>query len=435
MGSITCKFGGSSLADAACFRRVHDIIEANPDRRFVVPSAPGKRTSQDKKITDLLYAWHSLQQQGLDTTQPRTIIAQRFGELAAELGLDFDVERHLAVVETEAAQHTEADYMASRGEFLNGLLMAQLLEAEFVDPVDYIRFTDEGLLDPETYALLGDRLAGEGRFVVPGFYGALPNGRVKTFSRGGSDVTGAIVARATDAALYENWTDVSGFLMADPSVVDGARRIEEITYSELRELSYMGAKVLHDEAIFPVRQPGIPINIRNSRAPEDPGTMIVREREVTHTICGIAGRDGFAMINVEKTLMNKERGFGRRVLQVLEEHGVSFEHMPTGIDTMSVIIEEEELANHGASILQSIERQCQPDRVSLSHDIALIATVGMGMTGRVGVAARLFGALSEAGVNIRVIDQGSSESNIIVGVESDDLPKAVQAIYRAFETG
>ncbi len=432
MGFITCKFGGSSLADTACFRKAEAIIRSDPNRRFIVPSAPGMRSENDKKITDLLYAWHGLAQQGLDASQPRGIISARFEQLATELGIPFDVHKHMQQIAAEGEQHPEPDYMASRGEYLNGLLMAQLLNATFVDPAECILFDEEGALDSKTYAALAKRLKGDGLFVVPGFYGAMPDGRIKTFSRGGSDVTGAIVARASNSTLYENWTDVSGFRMADPKVVPHARRIAEVTYRELRELSYMGAKVLHDEAIFPVREKGIPINIRNTHDPDALGTMIVPQRVSTEPVCGIAARRGFSMITIEKALMNRELGFGRRVLTILEEFGISFEHMPSSIDTISVIVRDDLLGNHGPAILKTIERRCEPDRVELAHGLALIATVGQGMAGRIGIAAKLMGTLAEAHVNIRVIDQGSSENNIIVGVEENDLATAVCAIYDAF---
>jgi aspartate kinase len=432
MSQITCKFGGSSLADAECFRAVKEIIAANPERKYIVPSAPGKRRPDDKKITDLLYAWHSLLHQDLDASQPRGLIAARFEQLATELKIPFPVHDLLEGIAAEAVKYETPDFMASRGEYLNGQLLAQFLGATYVEPAECVRFDDEGQLDPITYELLGSKLVGDGLFVVPGFYGAMPDGSIKTFSRGGSDVSGAIVARASNSSLYENWTDVSGFLMADPRIVPDARRIDEVTYQELRELAYMGAQVLHDEAIFPVRVSGIPINIRNTKDPANPGTMILSQRESTDIICGIAGRPGFTMINIEKALMNKERGFGRRVLGVLEEHGVSFEHMPTGIDTISLIVRDEEIANHGPAILKAIERNCQPDRVSLAPGLAIIATVGQGMAGHTGVAARLTGALANANVNIRVIDQGSSENNIIVGVEDTNFETAVRAIYRAF---
>jgi len=432
MGLITCKFGGSSLADAGCFRKAAAIIRANPNRRFIVPSAPGKRTDDDKKITDLLYAWHSLAKQGLDASQPRDIIAARFAELAADLGIPFDVEQHIAHIAAAGEQHTEPDYLASRGEYLNGLLMAGFLGATFVDPAECIFFDAEGLLDTRTYDALANRLSGDGLFVVPGFYGAMPDGRIRTFSRGGSDVTGAIVARASHSELYENWTDVSGFRMADPRVVPHARRIEQVTYRALRELSYMGAKVLHDEAIFPVRESGIPVNIRNTHDPDAAGTMIVASRESTEPVCGIAARKGFTMLTIEKALMNRELGFGRRVLMVLEEFGISFEHMPSSIDTVSVIVRDDQLGDHGPAVIKAIGRRCEPDRIDLTPGLALIATVGQGMAGHIGIAAKLMGALARAGVNIRVIDQGSSENNIIVGVEDTDMESAVRAIYEVF---
>jgi aspartate kinase len=432
MSAITCKFGGTSLADAASFRNVQRIIEANEQRRFIVASAPGKRHHQDIKITDLLFTWHNLARQGLDASQPVGIIAERYMDLARELKIDIDIEAELTAIGEEGLGYERPDFLASRGEYLCAKLTAVLLDATFFDPVDCIKFDEEGLLDPITYSLLGAHLRGPDRFVVPGFYGSTPNGQVKTFSRGGSDITGAIVARASQSRLYENWTDVSGFRMADPRIIPDARRIDEITYRELRELSYMGAHVLHDEAIFPVREPGIPINIRNTKDPDDPGTMILSTRVPTQPICGIAGRRGFTMINIEKALMNKERGFGRRVLSVLEEHGVSFEHMPTSIDTISLIIGDEQLGNHGPAIVKGIERACEPDRVTVTPGFAIVATVGEGMNHLVGVAARLCGALAKSKVNIRVIDQGSSENNIIIGVEQGDLEKAVRAIYNEF---
>ncbi|MFO7774337.1 MAG: aspartate kinase [Candidatus Hydrogenedentota bacterium] len=432
MGYITCKYGGSSLADATCLKGAANIIDSNSDRRYIVPSAPGKRHPNDIKVTDLLYTWHNLVRQGLDASQPVQLVTERYKGLAQELGLNLDVQGELDLIAAECPLHEEPDYMASRGEYLNGLLLAELLRATFVDPLELIKFDNEGLLDPVSYELMGQALAAPGRYVIPGFYGSWPDGKVKTFSRGGSDITGAIVARATNSRLYENWTDVSGFRMADPHIVPNAKYISEITYQELRELAYMGANVLHDEAIFPVREPGIPINILNTRAPEEPGTLIVAKREPKTPVCGIAGQRGFTMINVEKTLMNRELGFGRRVLSVLEEHGVSFEHMPSSIDTMSIILKDDELANHGPSVVKGIERTCEPDNVYLTSGLALVATVGQDMAGRIGMAARLTGACARTGVNLRVLDQGSSENNIIIGVEERDLEKAVLAIHNEF---
>lgn len=432
MGDIVCKFGGTSLADAACIRRAAAIIQSDPRRRYIVPSAPGKRSPEDRKITDLLYAWHSIASQGLDPSEPRNLIKQRYSELVRDLGVDVDIEALLAEIEAQEAEHPSPDFMASRGEYLNGRIIAALLGANFVDPAHAIRFNEEGNLDEHSYEVLADQLSGPGLFVVPGFYGAMPDGSVKTFSRGGSDITGAIVARAAGAEVYENWSDVSGFLMADPRIVENPREIREITYQELRELSYMGATVLHDEAIFPVRHVGIPINLRNTWHPDHPGTRIVPAREATEPVVGIAGRAGFSMINIEKAFLNKERGFGIRVLRVLEDHGVPWEHMPTGIDTISIIVRDEDLGSHGKAIIEDIRTSCNPDSVSLTSGLAIIATVGQGMNHHVGVAARLCTAIAEAGVNLRVIDQGSSEMNIIIGVEENDLHAAVRALYAAF---
>ena len=435
MSGITSKFGGTSLADAAAIRVAEEIILANPERRYIVPSAPGKRNVGDRKITDLLYAWYHIAQEGLDASEPQELIGERFLELERELGIDFKVEQHLHEIAQHATRHSTPDYMASRGEYLNGLLLAELLGAEFIDPAQCIRFNAAGDLDLLlTDELLGARLQGEGLKVIPGFYGATADGKIKTFSRGGSDITGSIVARAAKSPVYENWTDVSGFLMADPRIVSNPRRIETVTYQELRELSYMGATVLHDEAIYPVREPGIPINIRNTRDPKNPGTFIVPQRTSTHPVCGIAGRAGFSMINVEKAFMNKEHGFGLRVLSILHEHGIPWEHMPTGIDTISLIVRDEVLAGKGAKVVEEIRSSLKPDSVALVSGMAMIATVGVGMNHHIGIAARLCNAMAEARVNLRVIDQGSSEMNIIIGVDDRDLDKAVRAIYNAFET-
>lgn len=434
MNKITCKFGGSSLADANAFRAAVAIIDADPCRRFIVPSAPGKRTNDDKKVTDVLYGWYHIVQDGLDPAQPIKIVEERFTDLAHALEADVDISGELEQIARTAAGYSTPDFLASRGEYLNALILAAVLKATFVDPSRYIKFDYEGVLDESTYGLLAKALAGEGRFVIPGFYGADPDGRIRTFSRGGSDVTGAVVARATHSDLYENWTDVSGFRMTDPRIVPEARRIKEITYRELRELAYMGASVIHDEAIFPVRELGIPIRIVNTHAPSEDGTMILPERESDQPICGIAARKGFTMINIDKTLMNKQIGFGRRALSVLEEHGVSFEHMPTGIDTISMIVKDEELDHHTDAIVRDIRRMCEPDNITITRGLALIATVGQGMNHHVGVAARLCTALAEAHINLRVIDQGSSEMNIIIGVEEKDLEEAVRAIYKAFES-
>ena len=433
MGHVVCKFGGSSLADSAQMRKVAHIVAEDDQRRFVVPSAPGKRTEDDTKVTDLLYLCHELARQKIDISETFSKVHERYMQLVTDLNLDLDMEGLLASTREEISEGASEDFVASRGEFLNGHVMASLLGASFVDPADVIKFRSEGRLDPASYCLLRDRLCGQERYVIPGFYGTDPKGDVRTFSRGGSDITGAIVARAVGACAYENWTDVSGMLMADPRMIDKPLAVEEITYREIRELAYMGAAVFHDEAMFPVREAQIPVHIRNTNRPEDKGTRILPRREPTdRLIAGVAGRPDFTMLYIEKALMNQTRGFGRQVLEVVASHGISYEHTPSGIDSMSVIMRDEELEDKGEGLLEDIERILEPDRVELIPGLALIATVGEGMSHRIGIAARLFGALAREKVNVRVIDQGASEINIIVGVEEADLKRAIAAIYEAF---
>lgn len=436
MAVKVAKFGGSSLADAGQFRKVAAIIGADAERCFVVPSAPGKRHKDDQKITDLLYLCHAAAEQRVGFEQTFDLIAARYQQIVAELKLSLNLKPHLARIRHDIAAGASADYTASRGEYLNGLIVADMLGYDFVDPAECIHFNDAGRFDAErTQIVLSARLKQHPRAVVPGFYGSTPDGQIKTFGRGGSDITGSIVARGASACVYENWTDVSGLLMADPRVVDHPKTIDVVTYAELRELAYMGATVLHDEAIFPVRQAGIPVNIRNTNAPDHPGTLIVRDADPishAHTITGIAGRKDFTVIAVEKSLMNAEIGFARRFLSVLEDHGVSFEHMPSGIDTLSVVIADSQINGKLEAMLEQIRADCKPDALDVYGDMALIATVGRGMAYTPGMAAKLFGALAVAAVNIRMIDQGSSELNIIVGVQSADFEKAMNAIYHAF---
>ena len=435
MSAITCKFGGTSLADAGCIKRVRDIVLSSSNRRYIVPSAPGKRDSNDKKITDLLYLWYNIAHEGLDASEPERIIRNRFNTIVKELSLKLDINSEIDEIVKNASVFDTPDYMASRGEYLNGKIIAEYLNAKFVDPTRCIFFDEIGLFDTKTYNILGEYLQGSGSFVIPGFYGSMPDGSIKTFPRGGSDITGAIVARATKSVVYENWTDVDGFCMADPKIVPNAKRIEEVTYQELTELSYMGATVLHDESIFPVFEPGIPIHIKNTNQPDNPGTLIVKSRVPKGPVCGIAGLGDFSMINIEKIFMNKEKGFGLKVLSVLDEFDVRWEHIPTGIDTMSIIIRNNELGNKGPLIVDAIKKRCDTEDVNLTKGLAMIATVGMGMNHHIGVAARLCTALANANVNIRVIDQGSSEMNILVGVDESDLHKAIRAIYEAFVNG
>jgi aspartate kinase len=435
-----CKFGGTSLADASQLRRVKAIVEAEPGRRWVVVSAPGKRTSADHKITDLFYLCHENAKRGIGFEEVFGIIAGRYEQIVAELALNVPIKALLDEVRTRIKAGATADYCASRGEFLHGHIVAAFLGYTFVDPAEMVRFDERGVFLPEdTNRKVAERLAQQERSVVSGFYGSKPDGSIKTFSRGGSDITGAIVARAVKADVYENWSDVSGMLMADPRVVKDPKPIRTVTYRELRELAYMGATVLHDEAIFPVRESGIPVNIRNTNDPAAPGTMIVRDNgaapskdHATSQITGVAGRKGFTIIAIEKTLMNSELGFGRRLLTVLESNGVSFEHMPSGIDTIGVVVSSADLEGKVEKVVSEIKFECKPDMIDVEHGIALIATVGRGMMHTPGIAAKVMSSLSKAGVNIRMIDQGSSELNIIVGVREADFENTVNAIYEAF---
>jgi aspartate kinase len=435
MGIKAAKFGGSSLADAEQFKKVMAIIAADVERRVIVPSAPGKRTPDDDKITDMLYVCHRTAQASGDVAAGIAAVKARYDGIIRDLGLRLDLAPEFDKIEKYMRLGGSADYCASRGEYLNGLVLAAALGFDFIDAADVIFFTEAGLLDEDcTYGALGAALAAHPRAVLPGFYGSLPDGQIKTFSRGGSDITGAIAARAAGADVYENWTDVSGVLAADPRIIRRARTIDVITYRELRELSYMGATVLHEDAIFPVRRAGIPIRILNTNAPEDRGTTIQADAPSggQDTVTGIAGRKGYSVIGIEKAMMNSELGFGRRVLTVLEANGVSFEHLPTGIDTLSVVVESRYIAANRSAIVEGIRTAVNPDDVTVIDGMALIATVGRGMVQHKGTAARLFGALAGAGINIRMIDQGSSELNIIVGVEEADFEAAIGAIYTEF---
>ncbi|MDD2647978.1 MAG: aspartate kinase [Eubacteriales bacterium] len=437
MGVKVLKFGGSSLADAVQFQKVKNIITADESRRYVVPSAPGKRFSGDDKVTDLLYRAQSLvatDKDAFEETFDR--IAARYMDITEELSLTIKITDYLDEVREALLAGADQHYAASRGEYLNGLLLADYLQYQFIDAKDYIIFNDNGNFDADaTQTALSEKLAGVSRAVVPGFYGSIGStGKVHTFSRGGSDITGALVARAVSADVYENWTDVSGFFMTDPKIVPDAVPIDEITYQELRELSYMGATVLHEDAVFPVHRAGIPTNIRNTNAPDDKGTWIrySAKSKCTHQITGIAGHKGFSILTVEKAMMNSELGFGRRVLLAVEEMGLSFEHMPTGIDTMCVVLHTAELANCRQKLVDKIIEFTNPDTISIHDGMALIATVGRGMVHSLGTAAKLFTAMSENNINVKMIDQGSSEINIIVGVDEGDFERTVKAIYSAF---
>ena len=429
------KFGGSSLASAEQFQKVGSIIKADKERRYVVPSAPGKRFSKDTKVTDMLYGCYALAEEGKKFDKELAAIKARYDEIITGLGLKLDLSGEFETIRENFAAKAGSDYAASRGEYLNGIVMANYLGYEFIDSATVIFFDENGGFDAEkTNRVLRARLENVERAVVPGFYGAYENGTVKTFSRGGSDVTGSIVAKAVQADVYENWTDVSGFLVADPRIIKNPEVIDTITYRELRELSYMGATVLHEDAIFPVRQEGIPINIRNTNAPDDRGTWIVGStcQKSKFTITGIAGKKGFCAVNIEKDMMNSEVGFGRKVLQAFEDYGISFEHVPSGIDTMTVFVHQDEFMDKEQKVVAGIHRLAKPDSIDIEADLALLAVVGRGMKSTRGTAGRIFSALAHANVNVKMIDQGSSELNIIIGVSNNDFETAVKAIYDIF---
>ena len=429
------KFGGTSLADAEHFRAVAAIIKSEPERRYIVASAPGKRFSTDVKITDLLYECYELANAEKDITEVFDTICGRFSDIITELGLDMDLSDVFEKIRLSLLHNSGRDYIASRGEYLNAMILAKYLGFDFIDAKKVIFFREDGSFDADkTNDTLHAYLQKFPYAVIPGFYGSMPNGTIKTFSRGGSDITGSIVARAAGATMYENWTDVSGFLMADPKCIKNPKVIEKITYKELRELSYMGATVLHEESIFPVRYSKIPINIRNTEAPEEQGTLILPacDESSPDVITGIAGKTGFSTITIEKDMMNAELGFGRRVLQVIEEAGISFEHFPSGIDTMTVVVPTRELTAKRGDVMAGICKAVNPDNIFVEENMALLAVVGRGMIKAKGTAARVFGALAAAGVNIRMIDQGSCELNIIIGIDANDYITAANAIYREF---
>lgn len=432
------KFGGSSLASAEQFKKVGNIIRADESRVYVVPSAPGKRFSDDIKVTDMLLHVYATASEGKDITEEMKAIKARYDEIITGLELkDFSLDKDFEEISKALKEDPQKDYAASRGEYLNGKIMAAYLGIEFIDAAEVIFFNEEGTLNSyKTEKMLSARLEKTERAVIPGFYGSGKSGQVKTFSRGGSDVTGSIVAQASRADVYENWTDVSGFLVSDPRIVSDPKPIKYITYRELRELSYMGASVLHEDAIFPVRRSGIPINIRNTNAPEDAGTWIVEStaQKQDYVVTGIAGKKDFCTVFISKAMMNAEIGFGRKVLQAFEENDISFEHMPSGIDTMTIVVHADEFMDKEQSVVSAIHRLAEPDSIEIEAGLALIAVVGRGMKAASGTAAKLFSALANAGINIRMIDQGSSELNIIIGVKNDDFETAIRAIYDAFIT-
>ena len=439
MGIKVAKFGGSSVADGIQLTKTKEIIRHDPDRKYIVVSAPGKRYEGDNKITDILYLCKTHIEHNLPYDQLFQVVVDRYMAVEINLGVKVDLLKYFEEIRENLRKNPSADYIASRGEYLNAVLVAAFLEYDFVDTANLIKFDEKGrLLTEETDNALAEELAKHERAVLPGFYGSTPDGEIKTFSRGGSDITGALVARAVHADVYENWTDVSGFLMADPRIVENPKQIRAISYKELRELSYMGASVLHEDAIYPARMANVPINIRNTNQPEDPGTFITAEvsedyrSEQNHIITGIAGSRDFTVVALYKNMMSSERGFVRKILDILDDYDINFEHLPSGIDTVSVVMANKAINGRLDEVLDEFRTRLRPDSIDVFEDMALIATVGHGMSYRQGVSAKLFEALAAAGVNIRMIEQGSSEMNIIVGVENKDFEKAIRAIYEAF---
>lgn len=430
---IVAKFGGTSLADSSQIKKVAEIIKSDSARRYVVASAPGKRFKDDVKITDMLYKCHKNFLNGEDFSGELEKISQRYEDIVKELGIDFDITAEIETIKSTLKTTKAPDYLASRGEYLNSKIIAKFLGFEFVDASEIIFFNENGTLDEnKTFSTANERLKNISYAVIPGFYGILPDGNIKTFSRGGSDVTGSIIARSVKADLYENWTDVSGMLSADPRIVKNPKVITYITYTELRELSYMGASVLHEDAVFPVRKAGIPINIRNTNSPQDEGTLIsssVPKNLIRRPITGIAGRKGFSSIRVEKSMMNGQTGFGAKLLYIFAKNDVPFEHCPTGIDTISVIVNSELFDSKREEILREIKNELDPDFITIEKNLAAIAVVGEGMINSKGIAAKIFEAVAKAGINIRMIDQGSDELNIIIGVDESDYELTINSLY------
>ncbi len=432
---VVAKFGGSSLSDSAQFKKVKDIVLSDENRRYIVPSAPGKRHNKDYKITDLLYLTHDHVKSGIPFEEVYKYIEERYIQICSELSLSVDIEKHLRDLKGKIVSGVTRDFIASRGEYLSGIILAEYLGFEFIDAAEIIKFKRNGSLDEDaTYTAVIERLSKTQRAVIPGFYGSNKEGKIKTFSRGGSDITGSIIAKSVNCVVYENWTDVSGFLMTDPRIVENPKPIKEITYKELRELSYMGANVFHEEAIFPVKKNSIPINIKNTNRPFDSGTYIVDDKGAARSgeITGISGKKDFTVIALEKTLMNREKGYCNNILSILEHNDIAFEHIPSGIDSISLVIDDNQLEDKLDKVLEEIENNCNPDSIIVHPNMALIAVVGKGMIRTKGISSRIFTALAKNDINVRMIIQGSNELSVIIGVENEDFENAIRAIYKAF---
>lgn len=433
------KFGGSSLASAEQFARVKAIVEADPDRKAVIVSAPGKRFKEDNKVTDLLYICHAHIKYNASFEDVFEDIAERYREIARGCGLKQDLEAEFASVKASMNKSSSVDAIVSRGEYLNAKLMAEYLGYTFIDSKDWLCFNYDGKVDFEkSYAALSGLFLKAKKVVLPGFYGAMPDGEIKTFSRGGSDVTGAIAAAALNADAYENWTDVSGILMADPRIVENPRPIEQVTFGELRELSYMGADVLHEETVFPVRQKNIPLYIKNTNDPSARGTLILEdfetesEEDKKRFVTGITGRKHYSILTVTKARMNSEPGFIRRTLKIVEKYGVTVEHITSSIDSFSLVASTAQVEACLHDMIEDLQSTLSPDRVKVDHGISLVAVVGRRMAWNVGVSGRLFATLGENDINIRMIEQGADEINIIIGVQDKDFKKTIRVLYNSF---
>lgn len=432
------KFGGSSMADAKQFEKVKSIVQADPSRKVVIVSAAGKRFSDDHKLTDLLYLCHAHLKYGVACDSVFDMIRSRYMEIRDELGLKTDLESEFDALRKKMDKGISQDELVSRGEYFAARLMADYLGYDFLDSELWLRFKLDGTVDQEVSYEALSRAASGRRVVIPGFYGAMPDGSIKTFTRGGSDITGALAAAALDADVYENWTDVSGFLMADPRIVKDPLPIERITYSELRELSYIGAQVLHEGTIFPVREKNIPLNIRNTNQPEHPGTMIresfdePEEKADSSFITGIAGRKDFSVITITKNGMSNEAGVLRRVLEILEKYQLVVEYLPSGIDSVSLVVAADKLRPCQYQILGEIQKALKPDTIHVTEDMAIVAAVGRKMAFKPGISGKIFAALGENGINIRMITQGPEELNIIVGVDNKDFAGAIRVLYDSF---
>ncbi len=439
MSIKVAKFGGSSLADAGQFKKVKEIVQSDKGRRVIVVSAPGKRSGEDNKITDLLYLCHAHLQYGVNCDNVFSMIAERYKQIAEECSIDLDLDSELETIRAGMSKRSSIDELASRGEYLNGLLMAKYLGYSFLDAKDWLFFGYDGKVDYEkTNAALKKAFALNKQLVLPGFYGAMPDGRIKTFPRGGSDITGAIAAAALEAEVYENWTDVPGILMTDPRIVKNPKSIRRITFAELRELSYMGASVLHEETVFPVRSKDIPLNIRDTNDPDAPGTMIREsfddecEEERSRFITGISGKKHYSIISMSKTHMTEDGGVIRKALEVAENYGVTVEHIPSGIDSFSLVVSTQQIQHCLYELISDIKKACEPDSFKVTEGVSLIAVVGRRMAWKPGISGRIFATLGASEINIRMIEQGADEINIIIGVEDKDFAKTIELLYNSF---